>query len=30
MIRTLFKELGRDYYKPIRTDSDFVERNDNI
>ena len=28
-IRTLFKELDRDYYKPIRTDSGFVERNDN-
>ena len=28
-IRTLFKELDRDYYKPIRTNSDFAERNDN-
>ena len=28
-IRTLFKELDRDYYKPIRTDSGFAERNDN-
>ena len=27
--RTLFKELDRDYYKPIRTDSGFVQRNDN-
>ena len=27
--RTLFKELDRDYYKPIRTNSDFEERNDN-
>ena len=29
IIRTLFKELDRDYYKPIRTDSGFAERNDN-
>ena len=29
-IRTLFKELDRDYYKPIRTDSDFAERNYNF
>ena len=28
-IRTLFKELDRDYYKPIRTDSGFAEKNDN-
>ena len=28
-IRTLFKELYRDYYKPIRTDSGFAGRNDN-
>ena len=28
-IRTLFKELDKDYYKPIRTDSYFAERNDN-
>ena len=28
-IRTLFKELNRDYYKPIRTHSGFAERNDN-
>ena len=28
-IRTLFKELDRDYYKPIRANSDFAERNDN-
>ena len=28
-IRTLFKELDRDYYKPIRTDAGFEERNDN-
>ena len=28
-IRTLFKELDRDYYKPIRTDRGFAERNDN-
>ena len=28
-IRTLFKELDRDYYKPVRTDSGFAERNDN-
>ena len=28
-IRTLFKELDRDYYKPIRTFSGFAERNDN-
>ena len=28
-IRTLFKELDRDYYKPIRTDSGFAGRNDN-
>ena len=27
-IRTLFKELDRDYYKPVRTDSGFAERND--
>ena len=27
-IRTLFKELDRDYYKPIKTDSGFAERND--
>ena len=29
IIRTLFKELDRDYYKPIRTDSGFAERDDN-
>ena len=28
-IRTLFKELDRDYYKPIRTDSGFAGKNDN-
>ena len=28
-IRTLFKELDRDHYKPIRTDSGFAEKNDN-
>ena len=28
-IRTLFKELDRDYYKPIITDSGFAGRNDN-
>ena len=28
-IRTLFKELDKDYYKPIRTDSGFAERNGN-
>ena len=28
-IRTLFKELDRDYYKPIRTDAGFAGRNDN-
>ena len=28
-IRTLFNELDRDYYKAIRTDSGFVEINDN-
>ena len=28
-IKTFFKELYRDYYKPIRTVSGFVERNDN-
>ena len=28
-IRTLFKELDRDHYKPIRIDSGFAERNDN-
>ena len=28
-IRTLFKELDRDYYKPIRTDIGFAGRNDN-
>ena len=28
-IRTLFKELYRDYYKSIRTDSGFAGRNDN-
>ena len=28
-IRTLFKELDRDCYKPIRTDSSFAVRNDN-
>ena len=28
-IRTLFREFDRDYYKPIRTDSGFVVRNDN-
>ena len=27
-IRTLLKKLDRDYYKPIKTDSGFVERND--
>ena len=27
--RTLFKELDIDYYKPIRTNSGFAERNDN-
>ena len=28
-IRILFKELHRGYYKPIRTDNGFAERNDN-
>ena len=28
-IRTLFKELDKDSYTPIRTDSGFAERNDN-
>ena len=28
-IRTLFKELDSDYYKPIRTDVGFLGRNDN-
>ena len=28
-IRKLFKKLYRDYYKPIKTDSGFAERNDN-
>ena len=28
-IRTLFKELDRDYYKPIRTGIGFAGRNDN-
>ena len=28
-IRTLFREFDRDYYKPIRTNSGFVVRNDN-
>ena len=28
-IRTLFKELDRDYYKPIRTGAGFAGRNDN-
>ena len=28
-IRKLFKELDRDYYKPIRTDVGFAGRNDN-
>ena len=28
-IRTLFKELDKDYYKPIRTDAGFAGRNDN-
>ena len=28
-IRTLSKELDRDYYKPIRTDNSFEGRNDN-
>ena len=28
-IRTLFKELHRDYYKPIRTDGGFAGRNNN-
>ena len=28
-IRTLFKELDRDYYRPIRTDIGFAGRNDN-
>ena len=28
-IRTLFKKLDRDYYKPITTDSGFAGRNDN-
>ena len=28
-VRTLFKEFDRDYYKPIRTDSGFVGRNNN-
>ena len=28
-IRTLFKELDRDYQKPIKTDSGFAGRNDN-
>ena len=27
-IRTLLKKLDRDYYKPIKTDSGFAERND--
>ena len=27
-IRTLFKKLDRDYYKPIRTDAGFAGRND--
>ena len=29
-IRTLFKEFDRDYYKPIRTDSGFSEKNNNF
>ena len=29
-VRTLFKDLDRDYYKPIRTDRGFAERNDRI
>ena len=29
-IRTLFKELDRDYYKPIRTDAGFAGRNDKL
>ena len=29
IIRRLFKELDRDYYKPKRTDADFDEINDN-
>ena len=28
-IRTLFEELDRDYYKPIKTDVGFAGRNDN-
>ena len=28
-IRTLFKELDKDFYKPIRTDAGFAGRNDN-
>ena len=28
-IRTLFKEIEEDYYKPIRTDSGFTGRNNN-
>ena len=28
-IKILFKELDKDYYKPITIDSDFAERNDN-
>ena len=28
-IRTLFRELDIDYYKPIRTDRGFAEQNDN-
>ena len=28
-IRTLFEELDRDYYKPIRTDAGLAGRNDN-
>ena len=28
-IRALFKELDRDYYKPIRTDCGFAGRNNN-
>ena len=28
-IRTLFKQIDRDYYKPVRTDGAFVGRNNN-
>ena len=30
IISTLFKELGRDYYKPVRTDGGFAGRNNYI